>query len=247
MKFTVTPLGGRRADATRVIDSIVRYLQPRAKTPPTPTSGTPNASGPERYYADSGEEPGRWLGRTAMSMGLTGAVRREDFAAVLGGRDPHTNERLITAQGSAGRRPTLGAGAYTRVAADGGRLYGVADAAAALSLSRRDVEQMCDAGTAFALANLIATVEPAEGSPRGPLRPPAGLPHADQARPQQSRCTSRATSRRRSAEPVRPAGKLVPPPDRRPGRHQVGESQRVGTLCPRSGCGGRSQRDPCVG
>ncbi|HMS90520.1 MAG TPA: relaxase domain-containing protein, partial [Acidimicrobiales bacterium] len=123
MKFTVTPLGGGRGDASRVVDAIVRYLQPHAKTSPTPAGGTPGAGGPERYYADGGEEPGRWLGRTAASLGLAGAVRREDFAAMLAGRNPHTDERLITAQGAAGRRPTLGAGSHTRVAADGEQLF----------------------------------------------------------------------------------------------------------------------------
>ena len=51
---------------------------------------------------------------------------------MLAGRNPHTDERLITAQGSAGRRPTLGAGSHTRVAADGEQLFDVADAAVVL-------------------------------------------------------------------------------------------------------------------
>jgi len=109
VKFTVTPLGGGRADTARVVDSIVRYLQPRPKATPGQSTDAPEVNGPERYYADGSEEPGRWLGRTAHSMGLAGTVRREDFAAVLAGRDPHNDERLITAQGSAGRRPTLAA------------------------------------------------------------------------------------------------------------------------------------------
>ncbi len=88
MKFTVTPLGGGRADTARVVDAIVRYLQPPPKAPaagPAPPSG---AGDPERYYADSGEEPGRWLGRAAHNAGLIGVVERPDFAAVLAGRDP---------------------------------------------------------------------------------------------------------------------------------------------------------------
>lgn len=170
MKFTVTPLGGGRADTARVVDSIVRYLQPRPKTPPHPTSGAP---GPERYYADGGEEPGRWLGRTADSLGLAGAVRREDFAAVLAGRNPHNDERLITAQGSAGRRPTLGSGAHTRLAADGEQLFDVADAAAALDLSHREVERMLDIGTAIALTS-IATTEATGSAGTPPARPPVG-------------------------------------------------------------------------
>ena len=185
MKFTVTPLGGGRADTARVVDSIVRYLQPRPKPPPAHTGGAPGPTGPERYYADGGEEPGRWLGRTANSLGLTGAVQRDDFAAMLAGRDPHTDERLITAQGSAGRRPTLGAGSHTRIGADGNRLYGVADAAATLGVTQREVERMLDVGTAVAIGHLAAplgppatppTVTPAPpGPPVGPpTRPPGG-------------------------------------------------------------------------
>ncbi|MCZ7537887.1 MAG: relaxase domain-containing protein [Acidimicrobiia bacterium] len=150
---------------------MVRYLQPRPKAPapgPTPPSA---AGGPERYYADGGEEPGRWLGRAAQLAGLVGMVQRPDFAAVLAGRDPHTDERLITAQGSAGRRPTLGSGTHTRIGVDGERLYGVADAAAVLGVSHRDVERMLDVGTALALGGLTATTRPV-----APVRPPEGPP-----------------------------------------------------------------------
>ena len=185
MKFTVTPLGGGRADTARVVDSIIRYLQPRPKTPSPPAGGPAPADGPERYYADGGEEPGRWLGRTATSLALTGAVRREDFTAVLAGRHPHTDERLITAQGSAGRRPTLGSGAHTRRAENGEQLFDVADTAATLDLSHREVERMLDIGTAIALRSMAAPEAPGvhDGSPvpppdgtLGALGPPAGPP-----------------------------------------------------------------------
>ncbi len=190
MKFTVTPLGGGRADTARVVDSIVRYLQPHPKPPPAPAGGTPAPPGPERYYADGGEEPGRWLGRTATSLGLAGAVRRDDLAAMLAGRDPHTDERLISAQGSAGRRPTLGAGSHTRTGDDGERLYGVADVAATLGVTHREVERMLDVGTAIALGHLAGAAAalagpPGEapgrpGPPVGPpARPPVGPPAAD--------------------------------------------------------------------
>ncbi|MGH9114004.1 MAG: MobF family relaxase, partial [Acidimicrobiales bacterium] len=171
VKFTVTPLGGGRADTARVVDAIVRYLQPPPKAPaPGPTPPF-DAGGPERYYADGGEEPGRWLGRAAQQAGLIGAVQRPDFASVLAGRDPHTDERLITAQGSAGRRPTLGAGTHTRAGVDGERLYGVSDTAAALGVSHREVERMLDVGTAVALDNVAAMMR--EG---GSVGPPAGPP-----------------------------------------------------------------------
>jgi hypothetical protein len=106
------------------------------------------------------------------------SCRRADFAAVLAGRGPHTGARLITAQGSAGRRPTLGSGAHTRTGADGERLYSVADTAAALGVSRREVERMLDVGTALALGDLAATLGPGAGwSPaRPPARHPGGAP-----------------------------------------------------------------------
>ncbi|HMQ27678.1 MAG TPA: relaxase domain-containing protein, partial [Acidimicrobiales bacterium] len=171
------------------MDAIVRYLQPPPKAAPSnPSPG----GGPERYYADHGEEPGRWLGRAASGAGLTGVVQRPDFAAVLAGRDPRTDERLITAQGSAGRRPTLGAGAHTKVGADGEQLYDVADAAAVLGLSHREVERMLDVGTALALGHLSQAVSPQ--SPAGddagppvaspePDRPPVGPPARPPVRP----------------------------------------------------------------
>lgn len=185
MKFTVTPLGGGRADTARVVDSIVRYLQPRPRTPQRPVGGAPGPAGPERYYADGGEEPGRWLGRTANILGLVGAVRREDFAAVLAGRTPHTDERLITAQGSAGRRPTLGSGAHTRTAEDGEQLFDVADAAAALDVSPRELERMLDVGAAMALTSMAATGAPGVGGthPAGPPIEPHAVAHGKMGPP----------------------------------------------------------------
>lgn len=177
MKFTVTPLGGGRGDAARVVDAIVRYLQPHPKTTPSPSKDGAGAAGPERYYADGGEEPGRWLGRTADSLGLAGAVRREDFAAMLAGRNPISDERLITAQGSAGRRPTLGAGTHTRVAPDGEQLFDVADAAVVLGVSHRELERMLDVGTTVAVGSLAAPSTTTNGGTApeaSPVSPPVG-------------------------------------------------------------------------
>ncbi|MDP9387611.1 MAG: AAA family ATPase, partial [Actinomycetota bacterium] len=54
--------------------------------------------------------------------------------------------RLLTASGSAGRRPTLGAGQATRTGPNGERLYDTADVAAALRITRREAEALLDAG-----------------------------------------------------------------------------------------------------
>lgn len=157
VKFTVTPLGGGRGAVAQVVDGIVRYLQPRAASAGRPAAG--ESEGPSRYYADSSEEPGRWSGRAAELAGLRGRVRTDDFAAVLSGRDPGTGERLISAQGSAGRRHDLGAGRHTVTTPEGVRLYDEADAAAALGLTRSEVGRMVDVGAALAVAQLVAPAE----------------------------------------------------------------------------------------
>ena len=92
---------------------------------------------------------------------------------MLAGRNPHTDERLITAQGSAGRRPSLGSGAHTRLAPDGEALFGVADAAAALGVTHAEVERMLDAGTSIN-DGLLAPPDSSEPDGRPPVAPPAG-------------------------------------------------------------------------
>jgi conjugative relaxase-like TrwC/TraI family protein len=169
VKFTITPLGGAGSTVGQVVDRIVRYLRPQP-SPPLPPTAAGRPDGPSRYYADSGEEPGRWLGQAARAAGLHGEVQHDDFAAVLAGRDPHTGERLITAQGSAGRRPQLGAGNPTRSLADGEPLYGEADAAAALGVTKAEVSRMLDVGTGIALSRLVA------GPGRIPGSVPGGVP-----------------------------------------------------------------------
>jgi conjugative relaxase-like TrwC/TraI family protein len=183
MRFTITPLGGGRRDIAKVVGAIVRYLQPPPKEPPAP-SPPPGPGGPSQYYADSGEEPGRWLGHAAHQSGLIGAVQREDFASVLAGRDPHTGKRLITAQGSAGRRANLGAGTHTAVDSDGELLFSEADAAAALGVTQREVSRMLDIGTGIASSQVKGRPGPHPsnvpgdrdtGDP-GPCDRPGGVP-----------------------------------------------------------------------
>ncbi len=167
MKFTVTPLGGARNDIGHVVDGIVRYLLPRHPPPP---AAPHEPAGPSRYYADSGEEPGRWLGEGARLAQLQGRVDTKDFAAVLSGRDPRTGERLITAQGSAGRRADLGAGRHTWNGPDGQRLYDAADAAAALGLTKAEVIRMVDVGSALALGHLAGSASALRANAREDTR-----------------------------------------------------------------------------
>jgi conjugative relaxase-like TrwC/TraI family protein len=175
VRFTVTPLGGSRCQLPKVVEGIVRYLQPPPRTTPGPAPGGSGdgRDGPGDYYADSGEEPGRWLGAGAAACGLSGVVDADDFASVLAGRDPRTGERLITAQGSAGRRPDLGAGNHTRSGPGGVALYGEDDAAAALGVTKQEVAGMLDAGTAIALARLVPVTDRERDVPSGV---PGGVP-----------------------------------------------------------------------
>ena len=155
MRFTITPLGSRGGRTIgAVVADIVRYLEPRRAEDTRELPGVPSGDGPSSYYADRGTEPGRWLGHSATEAGLDGEVDPTDFARVLAGRDPRTGDRLINARGSAGRRPTLGAGNQTRLSPDGEPLYGVVDVAAALAVTRRDAQAMVAAGQRMAMSAL---------------------------------------------------------------------------------------------
>ena len=168
MRFTVTPLGSAGGRTVgQVVDDIVRYLEPRTADVAGVAPAIPGGDGPSSYYADRGTEVGRWLGFGANEAGLTGEVDANDFARVLAGRDPRTGDRLITAQGSAGRRRTLGAGTETRRAPDGSALYGVADVAASLGTTHREAEGLILAGERAVQASVAALL----GGPSADLEP----------------------------------------------------------------------------
>jgi TrwC relaxase len=180
VRFTITPLGGAGRAVTKIVDAIVRYVTPRPLEPTAP--GGPGAgggeAGPARYYADGGEEPGRWRGRGAAALGLAGQVTEADLAKVLAGRDPVAGARLVSAQGSAGRRPRLGVGAETRRSPAGVALYDPTDAAAVLGLSAKQIHTMLDVGTTVALSRLFPAADGLPAQPEGsylvPIIDPAG-------------------------------------------------------------------------
>jgi conjugative relaxase-like TrwC/TraI family protein len=104
MILSVTVLGSNDGTPLAVIGQrIVEYLEggravaggrrPGALVElPSPEGGT------VAYYADSaGLRPGRWV------LGRSGEVDPAELAMLLGGRDPATGERLISARGSSGR------------------------------------------------------------------------------------------------------------------------------------------------
>lgn len=55
------------------------------------------ARGLDEYYAGTGELPGRWMGRGADLLGLTGELDGDALDAILDGRDPKTGTRLTAA------------------------------------------------------------------------------------------------------------------------------------------------------
>ena len=96
MKFTVTPLGGGRGGTARLVDSIVRYLQPPSKTP-----GRDAVSGLANLLKRSVPQ------REILSVCL--AEWRQAF-----GRSPRNAERLNAAETLAARTPqSLNAGMET--------------------------------------------------------------------------------------------------------------------------------------
>lgn len=52
------------------------------------------ARGLDEYYSGAGELPGRWVGRGAEVLGLSGELDGEALDAILEGRDPRTGTRL---------------------------------------------------------------------------------------------------------------------------------------------------------
>jgi conjugative relaxase-like TrwC/TraI family protein len=56
------------------------------------------------YYLKGQEIPGEWLGKGSETLGLKGAVKDEDFVALVKNRDPNTGKRL-TPRDKADRRP----------------------------------------------------------------------------------------------------------------------------------------------
>jgi conjugative relaxase-like TrwC/TraI family protein len=181
MKYTITPLGGAGRPVGRIAGDVVDYLLPgrRERSPDDGAAlpdGVTGGPGPARYYADSGEA-GRWSGRGAAALGLNGDVHAGDFARVLAGRDPSTGERLISAQGSAGRRPRLGVGTETRHGSDGRAVYSARDASGVLGLSEAHLDRMLEVGTMLAVARLFGL--PVRAQPAGSYLAPVIDPDGD--------------------------------------------------------------------
>ena len=164
VRLTITPIGAKGRTASAVAAAVVGYLDS-----PSLDLGagllakqTPDQSFPVEYYADSVEGPGRWLGTGAEALGLAGVIDPGEFQRVLGGRHPHTGERLITAQGSS-QRKHLAVGTAAGYTDSGEALYALPDAALLLGLRLRDVTAMIDDGslrvTTTAFGRIVADSE----------------------------------------------------------------------------------------
>jgi len=158
VRLTVTPLGAIGRSAAGVAAAVVDYLEgnegDRGTALVAPESN--GLTGTGRYYADSIEGPGRWLGSGAGFRGLSGVVDRESFRSVLEGRHPMTGERLVTARGSS-QRSHLAVGTVARFDGQGRPLYTLADAASLLGKSRSEVDELVAAGQSAAGAGAALT------------------------------------------------------------------------------------------
>lgn len=220
MRFTVTALGSAGDKPVPVVvGQVARYLLAPDQLPaPAGDGHAQRAQSGEvsvgRYYADRGDSPGRWLGRGARELGLPATVELDAFTNVLGGRDPRTGTRLITARGSTGRVASLGTGTVARRGPQDEALYAVADVAAVLGWSQRDVRHAMAAGERHAASRWVAAVT-ATAIPAG-----TGMPGPSDGRP--GRATRTAD---RGGDPDRDGGR--DDARKRPGR-RAGTSGRAG-------------------
>ena len=99
--MSIRAIGSPTASAGSVAAKYVDYL-----TSGVSTKGqvqAQNIDGTIDYYDSGIEGPGIWSGHGAHNLGLEGFVDPEELQAVLSGRHHVTGERLLSAQGSAGR------------------------------------------------------------------------------------------------------------------------------------------------
>lgn len=151
MLCAVSVLGSRRGGAGGAggaAGRIVDYLKGRrpddgnSMRPREDHGGPPPSSeGSSRYYGDSAEGFGHWLGTGFGSTRFAGDVDSEDFLALLEGADPVSGERLVGTSGSSARagkdRPAL-----DRPLLAGKDRVGIPEAAAFLGVSRTYLKQV---------------------------------------------------------------------------------------------------------
>lgn len=106
MHVSTRVLGAGDGDLGRAAGQIVEYLESGVAADGGAVEPADDDLG--RYYADSSETPGDWLGRGFGTVRPTGTVGREALTRILLGRHPTTNDQLVAATGSAGRAELAG-------------------------------------------------------------------------------------------------------------------------------------------
>ena len=107
VRIDVTPLGAASRSVAAVARAVVDYLEGEVGDPGAGLFGG-GVGGAARYYGDSPEGPGRWVGAGAAFQRLAGTVDRDAFTRILEGRHPETGARLITARGFVSAQPSRG-------------------------------------------------------------------------------------------------------------------------------------------
>jgi conjugative relaxase-like TrwC/TraI family protein len=158
MLCSVTVLGARNgSDASAAAGKIVDYLKgqrPDTGRPLRNTTGQAAADPgePARYYGDSAEDLGQWLGSGFGDVELDGAVDSDAFASLLLGNHPTTGEQLISNAGSAARangaRP-----ASERI--DPAATYGLREAAALVGVGRPYLQKLAKTTAARAAGDEV--------------------------------------------------------------------------------------------
>jgi conjugative relaxase-like TrwC/TraI family protein len=108
MHVSTRALGASDGDLGRAAGQIVEYLESGVASGNQTVEPSTDDDGLDRYYADSSETPGEWVGRGVGPVRLSGAVERATFTRVLLGQDPATGDQLVGAAGSAGRAELAG-------------------------------------------------------------------------------------------------------------------------------------------
>ncbi len=152
-----------RRSRTAPVRTVRHRRAPGGRRPTTPTAGRNRA-------ADSAGRPG------LLSWGARSAGTTLRLSCPVG--IPLANAP-ITARGSAGCRPGLGAGAPTRHGHNGRALYDESDAATVLGVTKDELARVVGVGTAVVLgraATFGGRQGPADGPVEGPTTGPAHGP-----------------------------------------------------------------------
>jgi conjugative relaxase-like TrwC/TraI family protein len=160
MLCAVSVLGSRQGGASAAAGRIVDYLkgqrpdQGSSMRPGEDEDGPrPSSEESSRYYGDSAEGAGRWLGSGFGATQFEGAVESAEFLSLLEGVDPHTGENLVGTMGSSTRAGQQRADAEdTPTRLSGKDRVGIPEAADYLGVSRSYLKRLA-AETAKARAS----------------------------------------------------------------------------------------------